>query len=347
LSKILLDPAGFPFRDWIMKHAVHLFSSSDIQELYPISEAVRVIEKAFLHHALGKSRMPSKIYLDLPEYGGDFRAMPAALFSPPVAGIKWVNSHPSNRKRGIPTVMAMVIVNDAKTALPLAIMDGTLLTNLRTGAAGAVAVKHLSRRKAKRLALIGAGAQALFQTRAILSVRDSIDEIRIYDPLQKSIRSFEASLAETYTKAIRVAKTARQCVEGADIVVTTTPSRKPIVKREWLADGVHINAIGADAPGKQELDPEILNHATVIVDDRDQATHSGEINIPVNRGQFSPKKIASTLGEVIAKKSGKSLETRTTVFDSTGLAIQDIASAAYILAKAKKRGDLATFDFFS
>ena len=128
------------------------------------------------------------------------------------------------------------------------------------------------------------------------------------------------------------------CVAGADIVVTTTPSRKPIVQSSWIKDGVHINAIGADAPGKEELDPKVLKRARVVVDDLEQASHSGEINVPIAKGLFKLKDIHATLGEIIAgKKKGRTSPREVTVFDSTGLAIQDTAAASLIYKAAVKK----------
>jgi alanine dehydrogenase len=329
-----------------MDHSVLLLSSADVIRLYPIEEAVRVIEKAFREYALGKSRMPSKVYLDLPEFNGDFRAMPACVFPSRLAGVKWVNSHPENRKRGLPSVMAMMIVNDVKTALPLAVMDATSLTNIRTGAAGAVAVKHLASKSADTIALIGTGAQARHQILAILSLKRKIREIRYYDPSGESMESFRRFIETTFPNKITAAKDVKSCVEDAGIVITTTPSRKPIVKSEWIRSGTHINAIGADAPGKQELDPKLLKRAAVIVDDIEQASHSGEINVPIQKRQYSVREIRSTIGEVVANRMGSRLSEETTIFDSTGLAIQDVSSAAYILLKASREPGLARFSFF-
>ena len=139
-------------------------------------------------------------------------------------------------------------------------------------------------------------------------------------------------------EAMTAAATIKECVSDADIVVTTTPSRKPIVQPQWIKDGTHINAIGADAPGKEELDPTILKRSKVVVDDVEQASHSGEINVPIAKGLFKLKDIYATLGEIIAgKKKGRASPREVTVFDSTGLAIQDTAVASLIYKAAVKK----------
>ena len=133
--------------------------------------------------------------------------------------------------------------------------------------------------------------------------------------------------------------TVERCVRDMDVLVTVTPSRRPLVKRSWLTPGVHINAIGADAPGKQELDWQILRHATVVVDDGEQAIHGGELNVPIRRGQFSPKRIHATLGEIlIGRASGRTRPDEVTVFDSTGLAVHDVALGAEVVRRARRQG---------
>jgi len=139
-------------------------------------------------------------------------------------------------------------------------------------------------------------------------------------------------------EAMTAAASVQECVAGADIIVTTTPSRKPLVRSSWVKDGAHLNAIGADAPGKEELDPTILKRARVVVDDLEQASHSGEINVPIAKGLFKLKDIYATLGEIIAgKKKGRTSPREVTVFDSTGLAIQDTAIASFIYKAALKK----------
>jgi len=142
--------------------------------------------------------------------------------------------------------------------------------------------------------------------------------------------------------------TIERSVREADIVMTVTPSRRPLIKRSWLSPGTHLNAIGADAPGKQELDPRILREATIVVDDREQAIHAGELNVPIRRGQLSPRRIHATLGEVlIGRKRGRSRPDELTVFDSTGLAIHDVALGSAVFRHATRRGigrSLALFE---
>ncbi len=281
--------------------------------------------------------MPPKSYLSLAK--GDFRAMYGALtLEHEICGLKWVNVHPHNPQRGLPTVMAKIILNDPETALELADMDGTYITNYRTGAAGGLAARYLARPDATTVGLIGAGVQARMQLAALCKVRD-IRQVFIYNRTPARAQSLMEDLASRYDLQVTVVEHPRDAVEGKDIVVTTTASTAPLVNAAWLSPGTHINAIGADAAGKQELDPAILSQAKVVVDDLAQARHSGEINVALAQGLFHVDQIYACLGEIVAgKKPGRENPEEITLFDSTGLIIQDLSLALAVLELARERG---------
>ena len=303
-----------------------------IEEIIDMRKVVEVVEAAFRSHGLGQVSMPPKLYLSLPQYGGDFRAMPA--FVNGAAGVKWVNSHPGNPKtKNLPTVMAVLIYNDPATGLPLAVMDATLITKYRTAAASAIAVKHLARKGARTVGMIGCGAQAGPHLTALQTVMN-IEEVFLYDA--DSLRAQALAREFNHLKA-RVKPLAE--VAKADVICTITPGYGRVLESEWVRPGAHINAVGADAPEKQELDPKILNMARVFVDDVEQACHSGEISGPIEAGTFAPSDIAGTLGQVVAGlRQGRTSDADITLFDSTGLAIQDVSTARYVYEEALKRG---------
>jgi alanine dehydrogenase len=291
----------------------------------PYARVNRVIESAFAEHGRGNVQMPSKVYVTFGKTG-DFRTMPAYLPAAGIAGVKIVNVHPNNRAHGLPTVMALTVIIDVDTGLPTALINATDLTALRTGAAGAVAARHLSpRRSSISLGLIGAGRQAAAQVEA-MAAAFTLEEVRVWSRNEKTAAALAARYADYNARQVSIE---RAC--DSDVLATTTPSREPLVMAGWVHEGTHINAIGADAPGKQELDPAILQGAEVFVDDREQAIHSGEVNVPVRTGLYDPAMIAGTLGEVVIGKKGRSSPDAITVFDSTGLAIQDLAIASLVL----------------
>jgi alanine dehydrogenase len=293
-----------------------------------ISLVNRAVESAFADHGRGQVQMPPKVYITLPD--GDFRTMPAYLPSLGIAGVKIVNVHPGNPAQGLPTVMALTVILDIGTGKPVAVINATRLTDMRTGAAGAVACKYLAPKKEIVLGVIGTGRQAEAQVAAI-SRELTIRQIKIWSRDAGHIRRFADRFMEFPCVAAPVEK-----VCDCDVLVTTTPSRSPIVRDEWIHEGTHINAIGADAPGKEELDPAILRRAQVFVDDPAQAVHSGEINVPIRTGLYRETDLAGTLGEVvIGKKQRKSADV-ITVFDSTGLAIQDLAIAKIAMQHGKR-----------
>ena len=284
-----------------------------------IGQVNRSVESAFADHGNGLVQMPPKVYITLPE--GDFRTMPACLPSLSIAGVKMVNVHPKNPQAVLPTVMALTIILDPATGKPLAVINATRLTDMRTGAAGAVAAKYLSPKKEVVLGVIGTGRQAEAQVAAI-SRELKIQEIRVWGRNPAHVRKFADRCMEYPCMASSPEK-ACDC----DVLVTTTPSTTPIIMSGWIHEGTHINAIGADAPGKEELDPSLLRRAEVFVDDPAQAIHSGEINVPISRGLYHETDLAGTLGEVVIGKKKRRDKDAITVFDSTGLAIQDLAIA--------------------
>lgn len=320
----------------IMKHQTLLLTSRDIRKTLDMRRAIPIVEKAFKSYGLGHAQMPPKSYLFLNKFNGDFRSMPAYLDDLGAVGVKWVNAHPENQKFNLPPVMALVILGDAKTGYPLSVMDATYLTNLRTGAGGAVAAKYLARKNSKIAAFVGTGNQARTQLLGLLEIFP-IKVVKAFSVDQKSEKLFIEFCGKQKVKTI-FSKSIRECVQDADIAVTTTPSRKPIVKREWISPGTHINAIGADAPGKEELDPAILKSAKVVIDDWEQASHSGEINVPISKGILKKGQIYASLGQIVAqKKKGRTSASEITIFDSTGLSIQDIACADFIYHQALKK----------
>jgi len=320
------------------KLKILLLSRAEVEKLISMRETIEAVEKAFRAKGLGKVQMPPKSYVFFNRYDGDFRVMPAYLEDTEAAGVKIVNVHPQNpSKHGIPTVMATILLLDPRTGAPLAVMDGTTITNVRTGAAGAVAAKYLARKDSRVVALIGAGVQAMTQFLALNEIF-KIKELRVSDKVETNAKKCASEVKKRSGISVKITNI-KEAVQGADIIATTTPAKSPIVMNDWVSGGAHINAIGADAPGKQELDSKILKRAKIVIDNWEQASHSGEINVPLSKGMLAREDIHAELGEIVSgKKSGRTSRDEITIFDSTGLAIQDIATALLVYTKAKKIG---------
>ncbi len=314
-------------------------AQDEVKSVMDMHSDMQVVERAFRQHGLGRVQMPPKSYLYYTAYNGDLRTMPAYLEEENITGVKIVNVHPGNPDRGLPTVMALIILISPETGAPVAIMDGTYLTDIRTGAAGGIAAKYLARKDSKVIGLVGTGNQAKTQLEALFEVFDP-ELVKITSRTKESCEQFIREMADITPCEIRYEEKIEE-VCNCDILVTTTPTRKPIVKAQWIKEGTHINAIGADAVGKEELDPELLIRSKIVVDDIVQALHSGEVNVPLSKHYISENDIHAQLGEVITGlKPGRTSEEEITIFDSTGLAIQDVASAhlVYVRAVSKKLG---------
>ncbi len=326
---------------------VLFLSANDIEKVIDMKKVIELVEIAFREKGLKKVQMPPKSYLFFKKYNGDLRTMPAYLETLDVAAVKIVNSHPMNPQiHGLPTVMAVILLVDPSSGKPLSIMDGTVITRYRTGAAAAIATKYLWGLKEASVGLIGAGMVSSYSVEGLRYVV-SISSVKIYDIVNEKAKNLAQSLREGLGLDAKAVESPHEAVKEANVIVTATPSRSPIVKNEWIEEGVHINAMGADAPGKQELDPRILKRAKIVVDDYEQAIHSGEINVPISMGILEPSEIYAELGEIVAGlKKGRESEKEITVFTSTGLAIQDAITAWYVYSEAVKKGIGITLKFF-
>ncbi len=313
-----------------------ILNKKAVTSLLKMPEVITVVEQAFRDLAEGRGSMPPKAYLSLEK--GDFRAMPASL--PGAAGMKWVNVHPGNPKLGLPTVMAVVIYSDPETGFPLAVMDATDITAYRTGATAAIAAKYLARQDSQTLGIIGAGRQAYTQIEAHAEIFD-FKTIKIFDLSSEATEKLIA-----FFPHLPCIESSLQEAASCDIVCALAPTREPFIKQEWIKPGTHINAVGADAKGKEELEPSILNKAVVVVDDLRQASSGGEMNVAVAKGLYSVNNVYGNLGEIIAgKKPGRKDNQAITIFDSTGLAIEDIAVAKVLYEKAIAEGGYPSVDF--
>jgi len=319
-----------------------LLTEKDVKQLLSMDEVVKAVESAFKEKGLNRVQMPAKLYLFYKKYYGDLRAMPSYLEGMDISAVKVVNVHPDNRaKHNLPTVMATIILVDPKTGAPLAMMGGTWITDMRTGASGGVAAKYLARKDSKIVGFVGAGAQSKTQLMALLALYGRLEEVRVWSRTKDTREKFVIEMQPTSKGLERMfsVESVREAVEGADIVVTTTPSREPLLSEEWVSEGMHFNCIGADAPGKEELDPKILTQAKIVVDDWEQASHSGEINVPLTTGMLSRQNVWAEIGEIVAGlKPGRTSNEEITVFTSTGLAIQDAVTAELAYKKALARG---------
>jgi len=314
-------------------------NEEEVKSLLTMDDAIPAVEKAFQDHGLGRSQMPPKPYLYFPKYEGDLRTMPAYLEGLDLAGVKIVTVHPKNPEKGLPTVMALLVLNSPETGAPVSVMGATYLTSMRTGAAGAVAAKYLARPKSDTVGFVGAGAQARTQLMGLVRFFE-IKKVIVFDRRAEGGLAFERDARAFVSPDCEfMVTTDPKDACDCDILVTTTPVRTPIVRSAWVKPGTHINAIGADAKGKQELESALTRRAKIVVDDMAQAVHSGEVNVPISEGSLKPGEIYAQIGEIVSgSKKGRADGEEVTVFDSTGLGIQDVAAGSVVYKKALAAG---------
>ena len=306
-----------------MTHEPLILSNDEIVEVITVQECMGIVENLF--RDVEDSQMPPKIYLDIPD--GDFRAMPAVVGN--TAGIKWCGVHlDKTRKKRKINIFAKVLINDVDSGKLLAIMDGEKITAIRTAAVTGVATKYLAKKDATIAAFIGCGNQTLYQIEAVCEARD-IKQIRLFDLDYSRCDILNSHFSKKYD--VVVCDDGEHCLESADIVTTLTPSIVGFVKYSWLKDSVHINAVGADAKGKRELDSSVLEGVDLVVyDDWEQCSHSGEIQYANYNSRKQPW---VSLGNIVSGK--EEVGGNQILFDATGLAIEDIVTARYIYEKVK------------
>jgi alanine dehydrogenase len=245
-----------------------ILNKQEVESVVNMEDAIDAMEKVFSEYALGLCTMPEKTYIQLPQYNGDFRAMPA--FIEGSVGVKWINAYPENPKRfQLPTVTGIYILSDPETGQPRAIMDATRLTALRTAAAAGVASKHLKKGTTRSIGIIGCGVQAESMVEAHKSLYS--------DDLMFKFSDLNVERSDALASKYKGISVTLEEAANSDILCTCTPAVNPVVEREWISNGTHINAIGADAKGKSELKHKLLMDSKIIVDDYVQAKHYGEI----------------------------------------------------------------------
>ncbi len=284
-----------------------------------MADLIPVMEKALVDFSAGKVKQPVRQVISVDPPGGFYGIMPA--LTPDGLGQKIVTFYPPNAAKGIPTHMALIILNDPRTGAPLAVMDGRLITEMRTAAVSAAATKLLGPKDAAVLAILGSGVQARSHLEALRLVRN-FKEVRVWSQTKSNAEAFADEIGAKVTSA-------EDAVRGADVIVTVTSSKTPVLRGAWLKHGCHVNAVGACRHDWRELDDDAIRNSVLFVDSREAAMkESGDVIL-------SGAKIYAELGEALAGKV-PSRANDTTVFKSLGMAVEDIAAALLVYRAANK-----------
>ncbi len=325
-----------------------LLKKEEVRGLISMKEVIGTVEEAYKAFSSGQVDQPGYIGLHLPAPRGEIDFKLGYYKANEMISMKASSgTFPENPPvYGLPTHMGTILLFDARTCALVCVMDGTLITGLRTGAAGAVSVKALARKNARKVTSIGTGIQARMQIRAIVEVM-KIEEIHAFDRSPESLAKYKADIESEFGIPVVMASSMKEAVEQADILVTTTRGTGPVVEAGWVKPGTHIVAIGSDAPGKQEFDPEIFRTATIVVDSISQCIEKGETQHSLNKNIITRDDIHGEIGEVLlGKKPGRESDEEITIFDSTGMAIQDNTTSSKIYRNAVEKGIGTAFAFF-
>jgi ectoine utilization protein EutC len=319
---------------------VRLVTEQQVRGLVSPADAVTAVRAALVQLARGAVVMPEPSELDLAEARGDMHVKGAYLKGAPYFSYKAASGFYDNPQRGLPVNAGLVLVFDAATGFPSAILfDNGYLTDVRTGAAGAVAADLLARPVVTKVAVLGAGIQARRQLELLLQVR-SPAQVSVWARRPDQAAEYAREMTGSLGVPVTPSGSAQDAVDGADIVVTTTPAREPVVSAEWLRPGQHVTAVGADLPDKQELDPAAFARADkVVTDSVSQAVRSGDLHHAIADGQFSRSDIYAELGEIAAgAKPGRERDDELTIADLTGLGVEDAAMANLVAERLATGG---------
>lgn len=326
---------------------IKVLKMEDTQKVLRMDEVIETVEDVYRSKSQGSTEVFPMISHEFNPGVSDMDIKSGWLKDSEIFGLKVVSWFGSNVNKGIPTLVGTVMIFDATTGAPKGILDGSHITGMRTGASGAIGAKLLSRSGSKNLLVVGAGHIAAFQIAAALTAMPQIEKVMVCDVLdnhtaEKFVSGIESKLKKDFgmdsiNALFCAVPNIEEAVRNSDIIITVTPSREPIIMKEWVKPGTHFSCIGSDMPGKEEIDPEIFAEARVFVDDIEQCVNVGEIEIPVTQGILGREDIAGEIGDIITgKTAGRENDEQITVFDATGTALLDLLTGMKAISEADK-----------
>ncbi|MGD9894201.1 MAG: ornithine cyclodeaminase family protein [Dehalococcoidia bacterium] len=317
---------------------VLIVNQEEVRALLPMAECIEVMAEALKTLARGDVILPLRPVMRLPDPANVLVLMPAYLGAPAALGLKVIAVFPGNAGTDYDSHPGVVMLFDTEHGQPLAIMDASEITAIRTAAVSGVATRLLARDDAAELALLGSGVQARTHLDAMLAVRP-VGRVRVWSRTPERARAFAESAARRHNLPVEPVGTARAAVEGADLICTTTASPDPVLLGDWIAPGAHINAAGSATATARELDTAAVARARLYVDRRESTVNeAGDFLIPKREGAIDDGHIQAELGELLlGTATGRTAPDEITLFKSLGLAIEDVAAARHIYAKAQKQ----------
>jgi ornithine cyclodeaminase len=316
--------------------SVRLLTYSEVIRLLPMTECIEVMAQVLKTLAQGGSVLPLRTPIWFPDKRGLLGLMPAYLSEPECAGLKAVTVMPGNHGTEFDSHQGAILLFEVKHGCPLAVIDASSVTAIRTAAVSAVASRVLARENAGDLALLGSGVQAESHLEAMGAVR-KLRRVRVWSRSTANARTFAERSQDRCGIEIEVMDSAQEAVQNADLICTTTAAKDPVLLGEWLSPGAHINAVGACIPGARELDTRAVARSRFFVDCRESAhNEAGDFLIPKKEGAIGDEHISGEIGEVLAGRvKGRGSAEEITLFKSLGIAVEDLAAAHYLHRKAE------------
>ena len=325
---------------------IRVLRGAEVRKLLPMAECIELMQRTMIAVSEGRVVLPLRSILVMPGDRGMMGMMPGYLADPECFGVKLVSLIPRNKPPQYSSHLGLVLLFEAEHGQPVALLDAAEITAIRTAAASGLATRLLARPEAGDLALLGAGEQARSHLEAVLSVR-TLRRIRVWARDRDKARSFAEAAGERHRIAVETSPTVREAIAGADIICTTTKAREPILQGEWLTPGTHLNVVGSSIAAAAEIDTAAVVKARFFVDRRESTINEGgEYLRALKSGAITADHILGEIGEVAnGSKKGRSSPLDVTLYKSLGIAPQDLASAHYILEKARAAGVGQVIDF--
>ncbi len=329
---------------------IRVISGAAVQKLFPLPLAMEAVETAYLQKHTGQGGVWPMVFHEFDPGHADLDIKSGHLEAEGIFGLKLVSWFGANPEQKLPALYGTSLICDLATGTPKAVLNAGPVTDLRTGAAGAIGAKYLARPDSRSLLMVGCGALSAYLAAATLLALPHLQQVTLVNPRhpakaaqklaawEEKVKALLHDAGAHTTAAFSAAEDVEQAVGEADVILTATPARQPLLRREWVRPGTHISCMGADMDGKQELDPRILAHARVFGDDAGQCLRVGECQLAHAAGLLEA--LTGEMGAVIAGElPGRISDEDITVFDSTGIALQDLSSAAVILRRAEAQGE--------
>lgn len=325
-----------------------VLNRNDIMQVIEMAPTIQAVEGVYTMKSQGEAVAWPTVFHVFEEGERDMDIRSGYLPGEHIFGHKTIGFFGGNAEKGLPNLMATINVFDEFTGAPVGILEGAYITGVRTGAAGAIGAKYLARKDSETLFILGAGNQAAYQIAATITAFPGLKKVYVADLLfPENAEKFVAGIrqrlqeelgVETEGIVFEATNEPAVTVPESDIVITVTPSREPVIRKEWVRPGMHFSTVGSDMEGKEELDPEIFREAKVFVDDMENCIEAGEVEIPVKKGILAESSITEIGDLILGNVAGRTSDEDITIYDPAGMALLDIAAAKVALDLAEAKG---------